>query len=192
MTAARTIGGPAYPEMIEEIDRELTNVIEDFDRAMNFEALCLANETSKLSFINPSIGDPQGFGVERVEQELLFRRLMPIKTGYHRNLCCMEGTRQSLLNQITDSVANKSGQENVLQRNAYWLYGSPRIGKTSLAHSICASLHKRNHLAGVVFCRRDDPNLSEPVNILPTFIHNLATIFPPFRTIVAKCLREDP
>ena len=50
MTTARTIGGPAYPEMIEEVDRELTKVIEDFDRAINFEALRLADETSKLSF----------------------------------------------------------------------------------------------------------------------------------------------
>ncbi len=200
MIAARTIGGPAYPEMIEEIDRELTKVIEDFDRAMYFEVLRLANETSKLSFLNLSIVDPQGFGVERAEQaeqeqaeqELLFRRLMPVNTGYHRDLCCMDGTRQSLLNQITDWVANKSGQETALQRNAYWLYGSPGIGKTSLAHSICASLHERSHLAGAFFCRRDDPNLSEPINILPTFIHKLAIIFPPFRTIVAKHLRDDP
>ena len=129
--------------------------------------------------------------VER-EQELLFRRLIPVKTGYHRNLCCMNGTRQSLLNQITNWVANKSDQENVLQRNAYWLYGSPGIGKTSLAHSICASLHERNHLAGAFFCRRDDPNLSEPTHILPTFIHELAMHFPLFRTIVSKYLREDP
>jgi len=50
MIAARTIGGPSYPEMIEEMDKELTNVIDDFDRAMNFEALRLANETSMLSF----------------------------------------------------------------------------------------------------------------------------------------------
>src|SRR5258706_2852353 len=50
MIAARTIGGPAYPEMIEEIDRELTKVIEEFDRAMNYETLRLANETSELSF----------------------------------------------------------------------------------------------------------------------------------------------
>ena len=50
MIAARTIGGPAYLEMIEEIDKELTKVIEDLDHAMNFEALCLANETSKFSF----------------------------------------------------------------------------------------------------------------------------------------------
>ena len=60
MIAARTIGGPAYPEMIEEVDRELTKVIEDFDRAMNFEALHLANETSKTHFLNLSIVDPQG------------------------------------------------------------------------------------------------------------------------------------
>ena len=48
MIIARTIGGPAYPEMIEEMDEELTKVIEDFDRAMNYEALRLVNETSKL------------------------------------------------------------------------------------------------------------------------------------------------
>ena len=36
--------------MIEEMDGELTKVIEDFDRGMNFEALRIANETSELSF----------------------------------------------------------------------------------------------------------------------------------------------
>ena len=49
MIAARTSGGPAYPEMFGEMDRELNNVIEDFDRAVYVEALRLANETSKLS-----------------------------------------------------------------------------------------------------------------------------------------------
>ena len=50
MIAARKRGGPAYQEMIEEMDRELNNIIEDFDRAVNVEALRLANETSELSF----------------------------------------------------------------------------------------------------------------------------------------------
>ena len=50
MTAARTNNGPAYPEMIEEIDRELTKAIEDFDRAVYVEALRVADETSKRSF----------------------------------------------------------------------------------------------------------------------------------------------
>jgi len=50
MIAARAIGGPGYPEMIEEMDRELSKVIEEFDRAVNVEVLRIANETSKLSF----------------------------------------------------------------------------------------------------------------------------------------------
>ena len=129
---------------------------------------------------------------EREEQEFLFRRLKPVDTNYHRDLCCMDGTRQSLLNHVTDWVANKSAQEDVLHSNTYWFYGSPGIGKTSLAHSICANLHEQNRLAGAIFCRRDDPDLSKPMNILPTFIHKLAMIFPPFRSIVAKRLRDDP
>jgi len=48
--AARTISGTANAEMIKELDRELTEVIEDFDHAVGIEALRLANETSKLSF----------------------------------------------------------------------------------------------------------------------------------------------
>ena len=129
---------------------------------------------------------------ERVEQELVFRRLKPVETSYDCELRCMDGTRQSLLNQIMDWVSHKSGQENVFQRNVYWIFGSPGIGKTSLAHSICTKLNERNHLAGAFFCRRDDPNLSDPINILPTFIHKLAILSPPFRTIVAKHLHDDP
>jgi len=122
----------------------------------------------------------------------LLSRLKPVETGYHHDLRCMDGTRQSLLNHITDWVARKSDPRNISQSNAYWFYGSPGIRKTSLAHSICANLHERNHLAGAFFCRRDDPNLSKPINILPTFIHKLAILFPPFRTIVAKRLSDDP
>ena len=47
MIAARTGGGLGYLEIIEEMDRELANVIEDFDRAVNVEALRLASEISK-------------------------------------------------------------------------------------------------------------------------------------------------
>jgi len=98
----------------------------------------------------------------------------------------MEGTRESILRQIMSWVADPQ------ERNTYWFYGSPGIGKTSLAHSICASLHTQGQLAGAFFCRRDDPNLSKPRNILPTLINKLAGIFPPFRSIVAKHLRNDP
>ena len=50
MITARTIDGPSFQEMIEAMDKELINIIEDFDRAVYVEALRIANETSKLSF----------------------------------------------------------------------------------------------------------------------------------------------
>jgi len=57
MTAARMVGGLIYAETIEEMDRELSKVIEDFDRALDVEALRLAKKTGKhsLSASCPSI-----------------------------------------------------------------------------------------------------------------------------------------
>ena len=128
----------------------------------------------------------------RVEQQLLLERLEPVKAGYELDHCCMEGTRQSILNRITAWVADAQGKDDGPRSNTYWFYGSPGIGKTSLAHSICASLHDRGQLAGAFFCRRDDPNLSKHRNILPTLINKLAGTFPPFRTVVVNHLRNDP
>ena len=103
----------------------------------------------------------------------------------------MEGTRQGILSRIIAWVAEPQERSDTPHKNTYWLYGSPGIGKTSLAHSICASLYKGKHLAGALFCRRDDPNLSETKNILPTLIYKLAITFPPFRNVVAQRLRND-
>ena len=50
MIAARTVGGLAYQETIEEMDRELTKVIEDFDRAVDVESLRLAKQNGTHSF----------------------------------------------------------------------------------------------------------------------------------------------
>ena len=89
-----------------------------------------------------------------------------------------------------DWAINETEQKH--EGNIYWIYGSPGIGKTSLAHSICAGLYERERLAGAFFCQRDDAELSEPRTILPNLIHKLAGIFPPFRRVVAACLRNDP
>jgi len=100
----------------------------------------------------------------------------------------MEGTRESILNQITSWVTNGPGQEDVNPNTPYWIYGLPGIGKTSLAHSICGKLDERKQFAGAFFCRRDDTNLSKPRNILPTLIYQLAKTSPRFRTIVTEYL----
>ena len=47
MTAARTVGRSTDLEAIEKMDRELSEVIEDFGRAVDVEALHLARKFGK-------------------------------------------------------------------------------------------------------------------------------------------------
>ena len=122
-----------------------------------------------------------------VEQDFLLARLKPVWSSYDHRLRCMQGTRRTLLNGIMAWAANASDTSNI-----YWIHGIPKIGKTSLAHSICAELHDTGRFAGAFFCQRDDANMSVLRNILPTLIFQLAGVFPPFRSIVADRLRSDP
>ena len=119
-------------------------------------------------------------------------QLKPVETGHDYRFRCMDGTRKTILKRIMRWVSNPQERNETPQSNIYWVYGSPGVGKTSLAHSICASLQERRQLAGAFFCQRDAENLSDPRNLLPTFIHKLAQTFPHFRTIVAEHLQSDP
>ena len=47
MIAARTVGGLLRPSTIEDMERDLTKVIEDFDRAVNVEALRRIKDTGE-------------------------------------------------------------------------------------------------------------------------------------------------
>jgi hypothetical protein len=188
MIAERTLSGLAHPQKIEEMSKELTKVIEDFDRAMTVETFRQVKDNRTHSFLNLMIVYSQLLHVELVQQDLLLeKRLKPTRTSYNHTLCCMEGTRQSILDQVIAWVGNGSGPSNT-----YWIYGLPGIGKTSLSHSICKTLDKQNQLIGAFFCQRDDTNSREPRNILPTLIYKLAEIIPTFRRMVAERLRSKP
>ena len=127
-----------------------------------------------------------------VEQEVLLAQLHSVKADHDSDRGCMEGTRKAILAQTMKWVTTPQEIDDGLQRNTYWFYGPPGIGKTSLAHSICEDLDERGHLAGAFFCRKNETNLGDVRNILPTLIKKLARIFPPFRRIVTDRLRKDP
>jgi len=139
MIAERMLGGLVCPEQIEEMNEELTKVIEDFNCAVNVEALCLAKETNIV--LKSAIAQAQSSHVELVQQDLWLKgQLEPVKTSYDWKLHCMDGTWQFILDQIIAWVTNGPGQKGVIQSTPYWIYSLPRIGKTSLAHSICEKL----------------------------------------------------
>jgi hypothetical protein len=107
----------------------------------------------------------------------------------------MDGTREALLNNIVEWALRPSStrpdSQPSVSESVYWLYGIPGVGKTSVAHSLCASLHEKRRLGGSFFCRRDDPNLSNPSYVLPTLICKLAGTWRPFKKVIAERLRDD-
>jgi len=191
MIAERTLSGLFLLEKIEEMEGELARVIEDFDCTVIVESLHLARETNAI--LNLVIAQSQSSHVQLVQQDLWLKGwLKPVKTSYDWRFCCMEGTRNSILNQIITWVNHGPSQEGVDQSTPYWIYSLPGIGKTSLAHSLCEKLEERKQFAGVFFCWRDDTNSSKPRNILPTLIYQLAETSPLFWSIVTKHLCENP
>jgi hypothetical protein len=105
----------------------------------------------------------------------------------------MEGTRTVVLNDISEWAKASSTPENPSEtKNFYWLHGTPGLGKTALATSVCMRLHESKLLGGSFFCRRDDPVLSQPKYVLPAIIYHLAELFAPYGRSVAQALRDDP
>ena len=92
MITERTLGGLVRPEKIEEMDEELTKVIEDFNCAVNVEALRLASETNIV--LKLVIAQSQSSHVELVWQDhWLKERLKPVETSYNWEFCCMDSTQ---------------------------------------------------------------------------------------------------
>jgi hypothetical protein len=108
----------------------------------------------------------------------------------------MKDTRKLILDQIVTwagtPLENNNPSNGSAPRNIFWLYGSPGLGKTSIANSLCHRLHENRNLGGSFFCRRDDPVLCDPNRVLPTLLYKLACMWSPYRDLVVQALRADP
>jgi hypothetical protein len=108
----------------------------------------------------------------------------------------MKDTRKLLLDRLVTwaeaPLENNNASNGSTSLKIFWLYGSPGLGKTSIANSLCRRLHKTGSLGGSFFCRRDDPVACDPNRILPTLIHRLSWMWSPYRDPVVQALRGDP
>lgn len=149
MIAARTV----KLNEIEKMKTDLNAAIKSFDDAMKvttFERAKTAAAQSTLATLRS----------QHADEALLSGRLEVVKTNYDREFRCddRDSPRERVINWVSTRQESRT----------YWIYGLPGIGKTSLAHSICATLHDKQWLAGAFFCRRDDEGLSDHKNILPS------------------------
>src|ERR1700761_7903297 len=90
------------------------------------------------------------------------------------------------------AIESLSSNGSLGTRQIYWIHGSPGLGKTALATSLCFQLHRSGRLGGSFFCRRDHPVLSNLSSILPALIYRLVRMWPLYGKFVAQALRQDP
>ena len=88
------VGGLVRPKKIEEMDRELAKVIEEFEHAVSVETLYLAKKIGQYSISQSGISSILWF---RVEQRILLEQLKPVETGHDQERRCMQGTREAIL-----------------------------------------------------------------------------------------------
>jgi hypothetical protein len=115
---------------------------------------------------------------------------------YFEGRSCMKDTRKLILDRIVTWVAapseNTNSSNGSAPDNIFWLYGSPGLGKTSVANTLCRRLHNTGILGGSYFCRRDDPVLCDPSHVFPTLLYRLASVWGPYRDLVVQALQGDP
>jgi len=99
---------------------------------------------------------------------------------------CLEGTRESVLNEI-ESWTNDYSQSPV-----FWLNGLAGTGKSTIAQTVSERILADGLLGASFFCTRDFEDRSNLHFIFPTLAFQLAHKYPEFRSVLVPILQSDP
>jgi predicted ATPase len=69
----------------------------------------------------------------------------------------MDGTRENILREIWDWIADSNVPENIL-----WLKGYPGIGKSTVASSLVERLRREKRLESYLFFQREKAKIQTP------------------------------
>ncbi|KAJ1311863.1 hypothetical protein OPQ81_010323 [Rhizoctonia solani] len=137
-----------------------------------------------------------GLGVEThgIVQQIQvadFRRLLNElqlvpSARYNPEASCQEGTRECVICDILTWSEHGPATEGMLL-----VRGQAGIGKSSIASSVCKRLAERKLLASSFFCKRDVPNLRDPLQSINNVAHELATHCPPYGKALALAINSD-
>ena len=92
---------------------------DEFDRAVDVEALRLAKKPDTAILFDLEAFHSQKFCIER---EYLLRRLKSVDTGHHQTCHCKEGTHESLLGKIISWATDDLGQKNECNTSGLMAY----------------------------------------------------------------------
>ncbi|CAE6336182.1 unnamed protein product [Rhizoctonia solani] len=107
-------------------------------------------------------------------------------SGYDPDQACLDGTREGILDALIEWTQTRHTSQSLM-----WISGQVGMGKTAIATSLCQRLHDTQTLAGSFFCRLDDPDSSNPLQLFNNLIYSIANRFSPYAQELAKVIRAD-
>lgn len=120
-------------------------------------------------------------------QRALIDKLNPAARSHYANTPpCQSGTRTEIFGEI-----DKWAQDQTTSETLLWLHGHAGMGKSSIASSLCRKYNGEGALGAHFFCKRDDPGLRSPENILNTIVHRLASQYETYGRAVANAIADN-
>lgn len=110
---------------------------------------------------------------------MLLSKLKPVENAYcstEENDRCLETTRIALRERIDEWIGYdySPGEHDGLADNVFWLHGMAGIGKTTVANTVAHMVNERKLPLSCFFCKRDDPERSDPKRLFPTLASRFA------------------
>jgi hypothetical protein len=103
-------------------------------------------------------------------------------SSYGNPTGCMPGTRVKILADL------EAWASDDLSTKVYWLVGMAGTGKSTILHTLCEILDRKNKLGASFFCSRGSENARNARLIVPTIAHSLASTSPCIKSEVIKAI----
>ena len=119
----------------------------------------------------------------------LYHEMTSYKTrhsSYGEPVGCMTGTRVNILADLDIWASNDNG------KNVYWMVGMAGTGKSSILHTLCEMLDRKNRLGASFFCSRASDKTNDGRLIVPVIAHSLARASPSIKFEIVKAIEDDP
>ncbi|KAF8972051.1 hypothetical protein BDZ97DRAFT_1913295 [Flammula alnicola] len=107
-------------------------------------------------------------------------------SSYGDPVGCMPGTR---VNILADLDAWASGDDS---HKVYWMVGMAGTGKSTISHTLCEILDRKNMLGASFFGSRASEKTSNARLIVPVIAHALARASPSIKVEIVKAIEDDP
>lgn len=98
----------------------------------------------------------------------------------------MKGTRTELLKKTLGHLCNVDASPALV-----WLYGLAGSGKSSVANSVAENIEAKEEFElTCFFCKRDDPELSNPSRFFPTLAYHIGRYNASYRAALVDLLNK--